>query len=160
VSIFATIVRKVGHRAMVLSSIFLLGMMLLIVTNVTIRPFGAVFAGTYELIEALIIVVVAGALGYTEMEKGHVTVQIIVSRFPQRLQGVFETFIYLIGVGLWVVITWASIAIMRERWLNEDTEVLSVPILPFRFIWVFGLIFFCSVLLVNLFKGLSQAVKK
>ena len=159
-NIFASITRKIGEKAMVLSGVFLLGMMMLTVTNVVLRPMGAVFAGTYELIEALIIIVVAGAFGYTELEKGHVTVHILVSRFPKRLQGAFEAFIYIIGVGLWIVIVWASVSIMMERWLNENTEVLEVPILPFRFVWIFGLAFFCSVLLLNFLKGLIQAVKR
>lgn len=158
--IFAAIVRKVGPRAMVISGISLLGMMLLIVTNVILRPFGAVFAGTYELIEAIIILVVAGAMGYTELEKSHVTVQIFVSRLPKRLQGLFEAFVYILAIGLWIIIVWSSISIMNYRWLNEDTEILSVPILPFRFIWIFGLVFLCLVLILHFLQGLIKAVKK
>ena len=159
-SIFATIVRKVGGKAMIISGIFLLGMMLLTVASVLCRPFGTVIAGSYELIETLIIIVVAGALGYTELEKGHVTVKIVVSRFSMRLQGIFQSFIYLIGVGLWVIIAWASVGILSDRWLNEDTDILSVPILPFRFIWVFGLALFCLVLLIDFLRAINQAVRK
>ena len=159
-NIFATILGKVGTKAMAISGIFLLGMMMLTVIHVVLRPMGTVIAGTYEMLELLIVIVAAGAMGYTEMEKSHVTVKIITSRFPPRLQGAFEAFIYLIGVGLWIVIVWASVSIMCKRWLDEDTEVLSIYVLPFRFIWIFGLVFLCSVLLLNLFRGLIQAVKR
>ena len=158
--IFTTIIRKVGHSAVVISGIFLIGMMLLTVSNILFRGFGGVIAGTYELIEALIIVVVAGALGYTELENSHVSVRIVVSRLSQRAQGIFGSFIYLIGTGLWVIIIWAGIEILSKRWLAEETELLSVPILPLRFVWILGLIFLCLVLLINLSKALIQAVKK
>ena len=158
--IFAAIIRKIGSKAMAVSGVVLLGIMLLIVTNVILRPMGAVFAGTYELIEAFIILVVAGALGYTELEKSHVTVQVIVSRLPRRLQGFFEALIYIIAIGLWIVIIWSSISIMNHNWLNEDTEILEVPLLPFRFIWIFGLIFLCVVLVLHFLQGLIKAVKK
>jgi TRAP-type C4-dicarboxylate transport system permease small subunit len=157
---FATIVRKVGDNFMAIGGIFLTGMMALTTTNVIIRLFGGVIAGTYELIEVLIVVVVAGALGYTALEQSHIAVRIVTSRLSQRAKGIFESFNYAIGTGLWVVITWVSIGVLRERWLEEETDLLSVPYLPFRFIWVFGLAFLCLVLLAGLFKSLSQAVKK
>ncbi|UCG54660.1 MAG: TRAP transporter small permease subunit, partial [Dehalococcoidia bacterium] len=104
--------------------------------------------------------VVAGAIGYTELKKSHVTVEIIVSRLPRRLQGFFEALVYIIAIGLWIVIIWSSISIMNRNWLNEDTEILGLPILPFRFIWIFGLIFLCTVLVLHFLQGLIKAVKK
>jgi len=94
------------------------------------------------------------------LENSHVSVRIVVSRLSQRAQGIFGSFIYLIGTGLWVIIIWAGIEILSKRWLAEETELLSVPILPLRFVWILGLIFLCLVLLINLSKALIQAVKK
>jgi hypothetical protein len=66
----------------------------------------------------------------------------------------------LISLGTWAVIVWAGIGFMIQTWLTEDTPMLEVPYLPFRFVWVFGLLFLCLVYLLGFFTAWRKAVKK
>jgi TRAP-type C4-dicarboxylate transport system permease small subunit len=146
---------------MAVGSVFLIGIALLVVANIVYRFFGGVIAGTYELVALMIVVTVAFALGYAALKQGHIVVRIVLSRFSPRIQAILTVFTSVIGLGFWALIAWKSAEIMSERALaGEYTEMLGVPYLPFRCAWLFGLLFFCLVLLIDLFKALSQAVRK
>ncbi len=156
----ANIVRRMGGWGMALGAAFLTGMMVLIVANIISRLSGHVIAGSYELSELMIVVAVAFALGYAALKKSHVVVKIVVSRFPQRAQSIIEAFMSLISLATWALIAWAGFLILSERWLTEETDLLDVPYLPFRFVFLLGLLLFCLVYLIDLFRALSQAVRK
>jgi TRAP-type C4-dicarboxylate transport system permease small subunit len=145
---------------MALGAAFLVGMMVLIVANIIYRLFGHVIAGSYELSELLIVVTVAFALGYAALQKSHVAVKILVSRFPQRWQAILEVFTSFLSMGTWAVIAWAGALILSERWLTEESEMLLIPFFPFRCVLLFGLILLSLVYLILMVMALRQAGKK
>ena len=156
----ANIFRRLNRGGMAIGAAFLTGMMVLIVANIIYRLSGHVIPGSYEISELMIVVAVAFALGYAAVEKSHVVVKIVVSRFPQRWQSILEAFMSLISLATWAVIAWASVNVLSARWLTEETDLLDVPYLPFRIVWVLGLVMFCLVYLTDLFRALSQLVRK
>lgn len=161
VSSFANYIHWIGGRGTVLSVGSLIGIMLLVVANIIARFFGTVIIGTIELVELMIVVTVAFALGYSAQRQSHVVVKVVVSRFSPRVQAILKIFTSALSIGVCALIVWASAGIMYERaLLGEETELLKVPSFPFRFIWVFGLILFCFVLLIDLCKAISGAARK
>ncbi|HUT67207.1 MAG TPA: TRAP transporter small permease [Dehalococcoidales bacterium] len=157
---FVKIMRRAGGVGAFLSGAFLTGMMLLIMANVIIRLFGGVVLGSYELTELMVVVVVSFALVYAMLEKGHVVVNILVDRFPRRVRLAFEALTHAISLGIWAVIAWASYNVLVERWLKEQSEMLSVPYSPFRLVFLLGVIFLCLVLLTGALVAAIKAVKK
>jgi len=146
-----------------LGSACLIGIMLLIVANVICRHLDIPVVGVYELTGFLIIVTVAFALPYTALRKGHVIIRLLASRFPQRVQAILEKFNSVIFLGVLAVAAWSSAKIIYDREIvgpGEYPEVLAVPYLPFRCLWLFGLLFFCLVLSIGLFKGLPWGASK
>jgi TRAP-type C4-dicarboxylate transport system permease small subunit len=158
--LFESIVRNIGNKVMIVASIFLLSAMALTVANVLIRAFGGVIAGTYELTEIMIIVVAAGSLGYAVLEKSHVVVDVFVGRLSKRTQGIIDGVTSILGLGLWGAITWMSINIMLQRWLDEDSELLHVPYLPFRFLWIIAMIFICLAIVTDIVNALRRDGEK
>ena len=61
---------------------FLLGMVLLTCANILCRIFWVPIRGTFELMGFSGAVVTAFALGYTQMKKGHISVDVLVEKFP------------------------------------------------------------------------------
>lgn len=157
---FPNIVRRISGIGTALGAASLVGMMILIVANIIYRLTGHVITGSYELSELLIVVTVAFALGYAALQKSHVEVKIVVSRFPQRWQAILEAFTSFLSMGTWAVIAWASSLILSERWLSEESEMLLVPFLPFRLVLLFGLILISLVYLIYMFMALRKAVMK
>jgi TRAP-type C4-dicarboxylate transport system permease small subunit len=138
----------------------MVAMMVLIVANIIYRLTGHVITGSYELSELLIVVTVAFALGYAAVQKSHVVVKILVSRFPQRWQAILEAFTSFLSMGTWAVIAWASSLIFLERWLTEESEMLLIPFLPFRMVLLFGLVLIALVYLIYMVMALRKAVMK
>jgi TRAP-type C4-dicarboxylate transport system permease small subunit len=156
-----SIIRRIGGAGAAIGAISLLAVMLLIIANIVYRFFGGVIAGTYELIGPLVVVTAAFALVYTALYQGHINIKILTSRLPGRIQAVIESFTVSIGLGLWILIAWGSMKFMSEKaTAGEATYLLNIPFFPFRLFWELGLILFCFVLLLDLFKALSQVIHK
>ena len=152
--------RRLSTDSVAIGAAFLVGMMVLVVANIIYRLFGHVIPGSFELSELMIVVAVASALGYAAVHKSHIVVKIVVSRFSQRWQAIIEVLMSLISLATWAVIAWASFNVLSQRWLTEVTDLLDIPYLPFRMIFVLGLVLFCLVYVTDLFRALSQAVKR
>jgi TRAP-type C4-dicarboxylate transport system permease small subunit len=128
---------------------FLLGIMTLTVANVVFRFFGRAIAGTYELVEIGIVITASLALAYTSLTNGHVIVGIIVSFLSERMRTMLSVITTVISLFLWGVITWMSILLALKRGLQEETILLGITFLPFRLIWIYGLMVFIGVLLLD-----------
>jgi len=145
---------------MALGAAFLVGMMVLITASVISRRAGNVIQGIYELSELMIVVTAAFALGYAALNKTHIVIKVVVERFPQRAQAILGAVMSFISLATWAMVAWTGVLILSKRWLNEASEYLSVPYLPFRLIFLLGLVLVCSVYLIDLIRALRQAVNK
>jgi len=152
--------RRLSSDGVAIGAAFLTGMMVLIVANIIYRLFGHVIPGSYEISTLMIVVAVAFALGYAAVHNSHIVVKIVVARFSQRWQSILGVLMSLISIGTWAVIAWASYNVLSQRWLTEMTDLLDIPYLPFRMIFVLGLVVFCLVYVTDLVNALRQVVKR
>ncbi len=80
--------------------------------------------------------------GYTLLNKGHVSIDVIVNRFPIRVRTIIElvtSLIFFTGIGalLWLSVGEAQYSVhSQEHW----TSVWSPPIYPYRIVIVIGLV--------------------
>ena len=151
--------RKISTIGAKVGSCFLAGIMFLVVASIIIRPFGRAIPGSYELIELLIVVTVAFSFAYTTINQGHIVVNLLVSRFRPRTQAIIAIFIWLLSLGIWAVIGWASTDLMLDKWLRERSHFLEIPFLPFRIVWVFGILLFCVAMAIEVYKAVKEALK-
>jgi TRAP-type C4-dicarboxylate transport system permease small subunit len=158
-SLFNNFVKKTAMFSAIIGGTVLTGTMLLILINIVSRRFGFVILGIHELVELLMVIVVAGAVGYTELNKSHVTVSLVKGFFSERTKVNCERVISLIHLLTWGAVLVATVMIMVERWSIEVSEILAVPVFPFRIIWTYGLAFWCLVILMDFIKALKRGVK-
>lgn len=116
--------------------------------------------GALELSEFMLVFLVFCGLAYTDLRNGHVTVDVVVERFPPRLQGVFDGIAALLGTGLWAVIGWRS-AVQAEkvRVAGEVSSNLVLPIYPFIWTAAIGSSLFACVLLIRALKAFARAAR-
>jgi hypothetical protein len=60
----------------------------------------------------------------------------------------------------WAIIAWGGAELAYESGLEEVTDILGFPKLPFRIVWVFCLILFCLTYLVDLSKAFRRLSDK
>ena len=157
---FTDIVRRITVLGTGLGSIFLAGIMVLIVASIITRFFGRVIPGSYELIELMIVVSVAFSLAYSGIKRGHVVVKIIVDLFPKRVQDIIAGFTNFISLIFWGVVAWAAYKITVEKGILEVTDDLLIPYMPFRFIFAFGLLLLAMAFLIEMVKALKRGLKR
>lgn len=136
-------------------------MMVLTTADVIGRSFRRPIPGTFEIIGFLCVVVVAFAIAYTQILRGHISVEIVVSRLPQRAQGIIGSIMCLLGLSLFILLAWQSIGLARDVWVSgwvSPTE--KIPFFPFIYGIALACVPICLVLLVEFLKSLAKAVRK
>jgi len=145
----------------IVGTVCLMGMMLIVMTNIVTRVFGKAILGTYEAVELLIVVMVIFSIGYSAIQKDHVVVSVIISQLSKSVQRILYIFTTFLSLGIWGLIAWYSYKFARDMQLvNERTAIMEWPVYHFRYIFAFGTIILCLVLFLDIFKALRESIKK
>jgi TRAP-type C4-dicarboxylate transport system permease small subunit len=81
-------------------------MMAVIVCDVVLRFFRIPLPGAYDVIGLLGAVVVAFALTYTSIQRGHIAVDFIYQKVPDRYRPIFDIFNELCGCVFFLLLAW------------------------------------------------------
>jgi TRAP-type C4-dicarboxylate transport system permease small subunit len=151
---------RVAGRLNGVSAAAVVFIMLLTCADVVMRLFGRPIPGTYELVGYFGTVIVAFSLACTSVERGHISVELLVNRLRARLRNVIEGTGHLVSAVLFGLLAWQSQVYAMD--LVESGEVsltLGIPTWPF----VFGLTAGCGmlslVLLLDALRQLKRSLK-
>ncbi|MCI5078096.1 TRAP transporter small permease [Oricola sp.] len=136
-------------------------LMLLTVVTVVFRAVGIAFPGTYVLAELLLIPAISFSLVYAAWEKGHTRVDLLISRFPERVQSLLEALMLALGTIFWAFISWSAIreALIRQA-QNERAPLLDFPVAPFRWVMAAALVLLCCVLVFQVGRAIQATVAR
>lgn len=151
-------VAEVAHKV---GLAILLLMMFLTVGDVIGRYFLTMpIPGTFELTNFTLALVVFLTISYTQVRKGHISIDVLVSRFSPRAQAIIDSITYFFSLGLFSLVVWQSAVHAERLYIGHNVSgILSWPIYPFVIAVAIGSLLFCLVLLVNLLSSLAKAVK-
>jgi len=145
------------------AGVCLLGLLgLLLVTDVCLRFFfGKPISGSTEVVEFMLVLVVFASLASTTLEKGHVCVDLLLSRFSEKTQAFADAFTYSLSSGLWILISWRGFVqaqVLRRS--GRISGTLSIPEWPLLLVVSAcgGLV--ALVLLCNVISSLGKVLKK
>jgi TRAP-type C4-dicarboxylate transport system permease small subunit len=131
----------------------------IVITSITLRFFGHVFPGMWELVQLFIVVTAGFALVHTGLSHDHVTVNLVISRLSQRGKDIFECIASFVGLGIWSMLAWGTLDFIFEGWLFEKTEMMGFPYLPFKFAWALSLFLMCALLLIDCYHAVRRLMK-
>lgn len=136
------------------AGLFLVAMIFLTCANVFLRVVWVPVSGTFELMGYFGAVLTAFALGYTQVKKGHIAVDIMVLGFSKRTQQILNTLNDAICTVFFAMVAWQIAKYAGTLWrTGEVTETLQIIYYPFTY----GVAFGCAVLsLVFLTDFLKQ----
>ena len=155
----AKFIARAGKAFNILACAAVVAMMLLSTADVILRLFGKPIPGTYELVGFLGTVVVSFALAFTSMEKGHIAVEILVEKLPQRTQLAIEAFCNLIGALLFGVIAYQAVLYAVDmKKSGEVSLTLQMPPYPFIFGIAAGCALLCLLLVADFLKSLRRTI--
>jgi TRAP-type C4-dicarboxylate transport system permease small subunit len=140
----------------------LLAMVLLTVADVVGRYFfNQPVTGTTELTELMVVVVGFLGLAWCAVKGAHLTVDLVMSRLPSRLQAIVDSFNYFAGIVLCVIIAWRNfLEGIEVQELGTTTSLIDVPEFPFYWVIGFGFVMLCVVMVAHLIQHVTKAVKR
>jgi len=140
-----------------IAGIFLGVMILLSCINILFRLVWVPVRGTFELMGYFGAIITAFALGYTQSKRGHIAVDILVSGFSKKVQGILN------GINCFIcMIFFAMAALQIAKYATtllrtgELTETLHIIYYPFTYAVAVGCAILSLVFLTDFLKAILQ----
>ena len=133
----------------VVAGIAIIAMMLLTCTDVFLRYFmNAPIAGTFDVTQMLMVIIVFFALGYCGWTGGHVVVDLLKDVFLRRLLVVLSVLVNAVGAAVMLAITWQAVLTAIDFMRTGETPMtVLIPKYPFILVTGFGALVYAAALL-------------
>ena len=128
-----------------------MAMMLLIVINGIKRFFSTPILGTTEIVGWLAAISISFALGYTQIHRGHVEIDLLVVKFPEGIQKALRIVVAFVSLGFFSIVGWQLFQYAINLSGNQNvSQTLGIIYYPFVFLSALGFLVFVFVLLTDL----------
>lgn len=145
----ANILKKAGGACLV-------AMMLLSSADVVTSVFGHPILGCEELVGLMAALVLAFALPATQLDKGHIGVDLLRLRLPQRVNRFLDLFNSLAGGALFLIVAWQCFRYASKlRAVGQVSTTLQLP----TYFLVYCVALACLVLAYVMFMEVVAARK-
>ncbi|WP_134700620.1 TRAP transporter small permease [Ammoniphilus sp. YIM 78166] len=156
-SFWVSVNRRFNQGLAVIAGISLMMMMLLIVSNAVIRVFANPFAGTVEVVGWLMAITTSFAVGYTQLNRGHVDIDLLTSRFSPMVQRGLQAIVQLVSLLFFLVVGWQVIqyglSLMQNGTLSQTLGVIFYPYVFLVSLGFFGTSFTLAIQLYETWTG-------
>lgn len=128
----------------------------LTVVNTIFRYGGMPISWWFEVSLLLFLMSIFLCWGFTTRMGEHVQAVFILRRFPIRMQAILRMIYSMLSIGLFLLIVLGGVSFaLRSFRLHEVTDMLSVPLYPFKLLIPLGALFVVFELLVYLIRRKS-----
>ena len=141
------------------SSVLIIVLMLLVTADVCGRYFfDSPVTGASELARFMMIIIVFPALAWTALSGKHIKVDLVMERFPPRVQLIVNIFMLLGVLAVYSIIAWRAALYSME--VDNITSTLELPQAFFYWVMTVGFAVFCVSIIALVIKNIAEAVKK
>ena len=114
--------------------------------------------GTLELTESTMVLIVFGALAYTQQRRGHIRVELLYIHAGPRSKSFMEAVTHLLALVYFALVCWQGIGELRYSWeLREATMgAIRFPLYPARFLLVVGTLLLILQLVLDVIADLGR----
>ena len=117
--------------------------------------------GAIDIVMLSQIVAIAFAASMALIAGRHIQVEFFFDLLPRRVQAVVDSFILLLGLGLFVVIVWRLGALGYSfQTSGEYSATAYIPLYPFAYVIALASIPVCLILLQMFLKSLKKRAPK
>jgi TRAP-type C4-dicarboxylate transport system permease small subunit len=107
------------------------------------------------------IIAIAGAIAFGQIDGRHIRVELFVDKLPRKARAFFHGLAALLGLVLFVILTWKSFQYALALQTARDvTSTSRIPIYPFAFWLSLCCVPVCLVLIGEILKAISEGIKK
>ena len=151
-------VRKLALVLLLMGALGMIISMLLGFADVVgTKFFGWPVPGTLEITESTMVLIVFGALAFTQSQRGHIRVEIFYTNRGPRTKAFMDAVTHLVAIAYFGLVAWQGFnEALYSLEISEATMgSIRFPLFPARLLLVLG----CGLLLVQLGLDLIQNVR-
>ena len=146
------------------AAIALVGMMMITVADVFGRyVLNNPINGTWELVGFMLVCAGSWGLGYCQVKKGHIRVDFLLQRFPEKMRAVLTILANFLGLAAFSLLCW-QVTLYAQYYLSitrgDATDTLHIPIFPFVLVLAIGTGMMALVLLFDLVHSIAEVKRK
>lgn len=136
-------------------------MMIFITYAVIYREFFTPVVGDVELVQLGMVVLVMFGLAYSQAEDAHISIGLLVDRFPQRIQYMFDIIAFLLTFVICLIIGWVNFeaAVKDMTGMSRSTDLLEIPFYPFKFIIAIGFVLWGLEAFLKVINSIALIIK-
>jgi len=152
------IIRSLSRLLGYVATVMLGCMMTLTVADVFMRyVFNAPITGATEVSELMMVIVVFPALAWIAVDRSHIRVDMLVVKWPRRVQLIVEIITLLLALATFAIVTWQSFLESME--VRMATSLLEVPESPFHWIMTLGFAVLCLAIVSLVVENVTAVIK-
>jgi TRAP-type transport system small permease protein len=148
-----------GIAAIVLGAMMMIG-----VVDVCGRFFfNKPMEGSFELGGILLVTAGTWGMGYCQLQKSNIRIDVITSRFPKRIQAGADIFAYIFCIAATGVTTWRTSVMTHEYMvatLGNLTSTLRIPYWPFMLTLSMGFAWLTVIFIYDLIKAIQEVSRR
>lgn len=134
-------VRRLAIGMVLLGSVGLMLSMFICVADVVgTNFFGYPVDGTLEITESTMVLIVFGALAFTQEKRGHIRVELLHGFMGPRLRSLMDLITHGLALVFFVLLGWHSIGELAYSWEMKEATMGSIrfPLYPARTLLTIG----------------------
>jgi TRAP-type C4-dicarboxylate transport system permease small subunit len=169
VSRFRRIILRISQVQVIISCAMLALMMFISTADVIGRYlskyifFMHPITGVWEIVSYAFVVCGAFALGYTQLVKGNISINLISDRLKPRVRAGLFIFSYLICIVASTLITWQGWLRMityAHKTIGGETITLGITIWPFMLIFTLGFFWVTVIFAIDIYDCIVEVFKR
>lgn len=137
-------------------------MMLLTAVDVVLRYFfNKPLAGSFELTEYMMALIVSFVLAFASANDGMVKVTLLSERLKPKTQNIINACTGILGIVLFILLAWRGFVfsgLLKDQGITSP--ILGIPRYPFAWITALGLCCMIVILIAEWLHSIAKAVKR
>lgn len=155
----STMLPHLAVGLLLLGAVGMIGSMLLGVADVVGTKFlGLPVPGTLEVTESTMVLIVFGALAYTQERRGHIRVELLHAHVGPRAKSFMDAVTHVIAFVFFALLAWQGIGEVLYSWEIREATMGTVrfPLYPARFLLVLGTVLLLLQLALDVISDLGR----
>ncbi len=159
---FSAVIQKLALVLLLMGAVGMIVSMVLGFADVVgTKFFGWPVPGTLEVTESTMVLIVFGALAYTQSKRGHIRVEILYNYGSPRAKALMDAVTHLLAFIYFALLAWEGVSEAIYSWdIGEATMgTIRFPLFPARLLLCIGTILLLCQLLVDIVSDLGRMVR-
>jgi len=119
--------------------------------------------GTYEIVSLMVVLVGCLGLGYCQLVKGNIMIDVVTKRLSPRWQAILNVISYLISIAVCGLVCWQISLRMHDYMLKQlggKTITLGIVLWPFMFIMAVCFAWVTMIFCIDLYHAFREVLKR